>query len=137
MNRVWLYWLPALTHMALIFYLSSRERFPVDAPPVPFIDKFVHLALFGTLAFLFLWGWMKGRIRSTPPRVFLYCIGFVAFYGVTDEVHQMFVPNRNPDIGDWIADVLGAILVCGVVLVRNIYLNAFGIEVEERSSENA
>jgi VanZ family protein len=29
-------------------------------------------------------------------------------FGATDEVHQSFVPGRNADVADWVADTLGA-----------------------------
>jgi VanZ family protein len=37
-------------------------------------------------------------------------------YGVTDEVHQSFVPGRNPDWRDVVADGLGALLGAGVTI---------------------
>ena len=30
-------------------------------------------------------------------------------YGVVDETHQYFVPGRSSSVGDWIADIVGAI----------------------------
>ncbi len=35
-------------------------------------------------------------------------------YGVTDELHQAFVPMRTPDPIDWLVDSAGA--VCGAIL---------------------
>lgn len=32
-----------------------------------------------------------------------------SFYGVSDEIHQYFTPNRSVDIYDWVADTLGAL----------------------------
>jgi len=37
-----------------------------------------------------------------------------SFYGISDEIHQYYVPSRNADILDVIADILGAL--CGVYL---------------------
>ncbi len=31
-----------------------------------------------------------------------------SFYGITDELHQAFVPMRTPDVTDWGLDTLGA-----------------------------
>lgn len=36
-------------------------------------------------------------------------------YGVTDEIHQMFVPGRFPGVGDLVADAIGAALGAGLV----------------------
>ena len=37
----------------------------------------------------------------------LLSIIFTGAYGMSDEVHQMFVASRSADIMDWIADVVG------------------------------
>jgi VanZ family protein len=36
-------------------------------------------------------------------------------YGLTDEVHQAFVPNRSADPRDWLADTAGAL--AGAIVV--------------------
>ena len=36
-------------------------------------------------------------------------------YGVTDEWHQSFVPNRQADVRDVIANAIGALVATGVV----------------------
>lgn len=46
---------------------------------------------------------------SIPKQIWLPIIAS-ALYGVSDEVHQIFVPGRTASIDDWIADVVGAIL---------------------------
>jgi VanZ family protein len=43
-------------------------------------------------------------------------------YGVIDEVHQYFVPGRDCNVWDWIADTLGAILGAGAILLIQRYL---------------
>ena len=37
-------------------------------------------------------------------------------YAVLDEWHQSFVPGRNPDIADWLADAAG--VAVGYTIVR-------------------
>jgi VanZ family protein len=34
----------------------------------------------------------------------------VSFYGMTDEVHQAFVPFRESSWLDWLADTLGGVI---------------------------
>jgi VanZ family protein len=63
-------------------------------------DKTVHFLFFGTIAF-FLW---IATSKRWPLAVWI----FVAVIGALDETHQMFVPGRDPDIRDWLADGLGA-----------------------------
>lgn len=41
-----------------------------------------------------------------------------SLYGFSDEVHQYFVPHRDADIMDFLADVMGSI--CGVCLLMHL-----------------
>ena len=100
-----------MAYMAIIFFLSSRSQVPVG-PDVS--DKLLHaLAYFG-LAIVVVRALCRGlpaRVRSTTA------IGawvVAAGYGVTDEMHQMFVPGRISSFDDVVADAVGA--CAGVVL---------------------
>jgi VanZ family protein len=44
-----------------------------------------------------------------------------SLYGASDELHQSFIPGRSPEIGDWVADTLGALIAVLLVawLVKN------------------
>jgi VanZ family protein len=77
-------------------------------------DKVVHASLYAVLGM----GLGLGRVRSVepPPHFVLILVG--ALYGVTDELHQVFVPGRSPDWTDWIADIVG--VVSGYVLIVSI-----------------
>lgn len=119
MNNKWIrYWLPVLAHMALIYYLSSRSSFPVEVPPWAFYaDKVVHAVIFGFLGFLFLRAWLQGKWQRINLPASILTVGFILLYGISDEVHQMFVPNRHPSIGDIAADITGAAFVVLLVFI--------------------
>lgn len=106
------YWLPLLAHMSLIYFLSSRSHFPVEAPPWAFFaDKVVHAVIFGLLGYLFLRAWLRAQWNHINGNACVLTVFFVLFYGISDEVHQIYVPNRTSSIGDIIADVTGAVIV--------------------------
>lgn len=92
-------WLPAVVWALVIFNLSARPRLP--GPDVQGIDKVAH---FGAYAVL---GWLLVRAadRSGLPLAVGLVLGVL--YGATDEIHQMFVPGRSPDVMDWVADAAG------------------------------
>ena len=92
--------------MAVIFGFSSRSQLPDldggrDLQNV--IGHFtVYAALGASFALLFrAMGW--GILRSLLAAVVL-----ATLYGVSDEFHQSFVPNRNVDPKDVLVDFLGA-----------------------------
>lgn len=101
---IWVYWLPLIGYMVLIFYLSSQPLEGWELPDVWNIDKIFHMIEYGVLGILWL--------RALNERVSLRGLKWLAFiftllYGVSDEVHQMFVPNRSSSIFDVMADGLG------------------------------
>jgi VanZ family protein len=111
MNK-WIYWLPALAMMGLIFYLSSRTGDELKSA-FPFIPDFNpgHLLAYFILGSLIYYALtLSGARRPGFWAVFL-----CALYGLTDEYHQSFVPGRAPELRDLINDTTGAILA--VVLI--------------------
>lgn len=107
----------AVLWAALIYWMSaqSASNIDVDWLDVPGLDKLAHGVTFGVLAALFAQALRGvGEIRSLVLAVIL-----VSLYGVTDELHQRFVPGRQPDLLDWVADTVGAaIFVTGVWFLR-------------------
>jgi VanZ family protein len=90
----------------MIFYLSSRSRFPFRAPFV-FFDKIIHFFEFAVLGALILWGFSFAT--RTPSRLRAgAAVLLAAAGGVADEIHQIFVPGRSASVWDVMADVLGA-----------------------------
>jgi len=47
-----------------------------------------------------------------PPRITLrqalVGLALASLYGITDELHQHFVPGRTADIADWYSDSIGS-----------------------------
>lgn len=104
----WVYWLPAAAWAIVIFVLSSVPRLP--APPGGLTDKHAHAITFGVLTLACLYGLTAGRWRLVGARSVVLAITLAVAYGVSDEVHQAFVPGRTPDPADVAADAIGAVL---------------------------
>jgi len=99
----------------LIFSVSGSPSPPVPDLRFPHSDKLLHAAAFGVLALMVSLG-MRASDRMYTPRVYFWVpVAFAAAYGAFDEIHQYFVPLRECDILDWVADVTGALLVQGVL----------------------
>jgi VanZ family protein len=87
----------------LIFTLSS---FPLAGrtTAIPGGDKTAHVAEYAVLGFLL------ARALGPGGAAVLRAALLGALYGLTDEFHQSFVPERSASAGDLAADAVGALL---------------------------
>lgn len=94
-----------LAYCGLIFWLSSRSVLPI---PMLFTheDKLVHASAYALMAWL-AWQVFGQRRPASWPLVGI-CVLFCSLYGASDEWHQSFVPGRDADVFDWLADTIGA-----------------------------
>lgn len=95
-------WIGAAAWAALLFGLSALPAGSAPPSPISFPgdDKVVHAGLYAVLGAL-----LRVAVGRTGP-----AIALAAAYGASDEAHQAFVPGRDADPFDWIADVVGAVL---------------------------
>jgi VanZ family protein len=104
--------IPMLLVMGIIYFFSSVPGERLILPNIVNIDKVAHMAEYGLLALTVFHAFGAGfgllHPRLAPLLVILIC----TMYGVTDEFHQSFVPNRSSSIFDILADSTGAIIVC-------------------------
>ncbi len=107
-------WGPAAAQMAAIFVLSSQESLP--SLPGGLTDYTGHFIGYAILGVLLLRGLAGATWRGVTSRAGWCAVALASAYGVTDEVHQLFVPGRSATIEDWVADTLGAVV--GVMIVR-------------------
>jgi VanZ family protein len=101
-----LLWGPVIVVMAFIFTASSMSD--PGAPPGGLSDKGAHFSVYAALGASLIRALAGGRSAAMTPRRILLAIAFATLYGVSDEVHQSFVPDRTPDVRDLAADALGA-----------------------------
>ena len=105
--------IPMLLMMGIIFFLSSVPGEDLVLPDIVNIDKLAHLAIYGLLAFSVFHAFQGARFNQMHPRLVpLLVILFCSAFGLSDEFHQSFVPNRSADVFDVLADSIGAVAVC-------------------------
>ncbi len=104
---LWALWWPVVLWAGVIFTLSS---FPSLPSPPTVSDKHSHMAVYGLLAALIVRALAGGRLSGVTWRAAGLAIGLATVYGVTDELHQGFVPGREPSVLDVVADAAGAAL---------------------------
>ena len=96
-----------VVYCIIIYYLSSKSSFPVP-PPFPFFDKIAHFCLFGGLSAILAAGLQLAEHEYSAGMLFMIPVGFCIIYGLSDEVHQLFVASRTFAVGDIAADTAGA-----------------------------
>lgn len=99
--------------MTAIFVLSAQ---PGDTLPLPDLwnfDKVLHLLAYAVLASTCLFA-LHPVPAHAKTAVALGVLCLTALYGVTDEFHQSFVPNRTPSLADVVADTLGGAIIAGL-----------------------
>jgi VanZ family protein len=107
LKKFFIYWFPILFYCLLIFIQSSRPS-PNIGPDWPFKDKVLHFTAYALLGALFLRAFYTTRIKHHLKLIFTLSVLFSALYGISDEIHQSFVPYRTADVMDALADIFGS-----------------------------
>ncbi|MDZ7262483.1 MAG: VanZ family protein [candidate division KSB1 bacterium] len=110
MTKFLKYWLPALVWAGLLFYFSSIPHLSAPDLGFDFQDKVEHFIVYGILGYLIarlIVGSGNGNLQN-GHLFWGALIGIV--YGISDELHQSFVPGRYAGVDDVIADALGVIM---------------------------
>lgn len=99
-------WAPPVLYAAAIFLFSAMPRPP--RVPGGLSDKWSHGLAYAGLTVLLIRALAGGAWRGVTARVCVAAAVIAALYGVTDELHQLFVPGRQADVLDVAADSIGA-----------------------------
>jgi VanZ family protein len=104
-RAVWL-WAPPVVEMALIFNVSAMPTPP--ALPGGLSDRAGHLMAYALLGALLLRALASGTWRGVTATTTMWAATLATLYGVSDELHQAFVPSRHAELGDLVVDAVGA-----------------------------
>ena len=117
------YWFPILLYCLLIFIQSSRPT-PDITPHWPYVDKVLHFTAYALLGALFLRAFKTTRIKHQLKLILALSVLFSSLYGISDEIHQSFVPYRTADAIDALADIIGSIIGVYIYYQISIRKNA-------------
>lgn len=110
--------LPFIISSILIFIASHQEGVPFDTSDFIFQDKVYHFIayfIYGLSIQLFLL-----KYRMVKSKYIIYTIIIGSLYGLSDEIHQYFIPNRSTEFFDWVADTLG--VICSLTMKKYVEL---------------
>jgi len=112
------YWLPIIIYCLAIFIQSSlptSERLPA----FPHSDKLLHAGAYALLGFLFYRAFQTTRIPKTTMLLVLVSALSSTVYGISDEIHQNFVPSRTFSLADMLANTVGSFMGAGAGQIRS------------------
>ncbi|GAC1425648.1 MAG: hypothetical protein NVSMB57_17010 [Actinomycetota bacterium] len=108
-------WIVVVCAAGMIFFLSSRHwGLPVSGVAAMIAAKSAHLVEYGTLGAAIAWALEP----TVGRRSLFYGVALAVLYGITDEIHQSFVPGRDAGVADLIPDGIGATL--GVLVLYSV-----------------
>lgn len=119
MIKKYIYFLPSIIIMSVVFYLSSLSSTGIGGSLTKqfLIHKALHVFVYGLLSASFNFALSKSA-NQTRQQIIPKSIIFAYIYGITDEVHQSFVSGRGGKFTDTLFDLSGALL--GVWIYRQI-----------------
>ncbi len=106
------YWGPVGLYAAIIFFGSSISSPPeaISSLLKDISDKVLHLSEYALLGALLYRACRHGSGGWMTQHAVLAAVAGSALYGVSDETHQLFVPFREADLFDVVADTVGGTL---------------------------
>ena len=115
-KKLWfflLYWLPPISLMTIIFFLSSRQSISVGKSyEVNFVTfKSMHILEYALMFFLLFRAYYRSFTIKNKSILFFLAIITTLIYAAFDEFHQTFVPTRSGALRDIGIDSIG-ILLC-------------------------
>ncbi len=110
--------------MGIIFGLSLTAALP-DLP-AGLSDKSAHTFVYSGLGALLVRALARGSWPGVTPLVLIGAVAGAVLYGVTDELHQRFVPGRQSDLLDLVADGIGAGAAAAAIGAWGIIRRLFG-----------
>ena len=108
-RKFFAYWLPVLLYGLLIFIQSSRPS-PDITPDWPLMDKVLHFVAYAVLGALLVRAFNTTGIKHNLKLIFILSVLLSSLYGISDEIHQHFVPFRTADAMDALSDIFGSIM---------------------------
>ncbi|MEK6871886.1 MAG: VanZ family protein [Nanoarchaeota archaeon] len=99
-----------------IFYMSSQTF--ISGGGTSYLSYVYHFGVFFALAFFLLPASLQGKFDK---ELFFVVIILCILYGISDELHQYFVPGRNADVHDVFIDSAG-IFAAAVMYISSLVM---------------
>lgn len=110
------FWFPVILYSGIIFWISGLPSLQ-EPTGLAYFDKIWHVLEYVPLGFLFARAVAKGKSAGSGRQFLMWTALFVLVYGISDEIHQLFVVGRYADLADVLADFVGGVSGGGFFLM--------------------
>jgi len=107
------YQLPAIVYAILIFIGSALHRVPSPDLGITWFDKVEHFSEYFIFVLFVIRALKYDPVALRGKSLYVLAVLLCVFYAGSDEFHQIYVPGRDADIFDLMADSAGTI--CGAM----------------------
>lgn len=112
-------WTISLLIAIFIFYISSMTFEGVSSAGSSINSIIYHLLIFFIFALFLSISVMQGK----APKLIFIVIVISILYGLSDEMHQFFVPGRTLSLRDLLLDATGIIFAAAFYVISIYYRN--------------
>lgn len=112
MNRVTaavMRWIVVACYCMMIVTIPGGSVLPSGLQRVFGMDKLIHFAVYAVLCFLICRALTATAGRTLGRWMLVLALVLTVGYGIFDEVRQIYVPNRDANVFDAVADGIGAL----------------------------
>lgn len=128
MSRKSVRWTATATYALVILYLSVMST--GEQPPFPYFDIVVHFVMYFGLAVFLSWS-LRASVTLTSRGVIALSFILATLYGFMNETIQVFMPTRDFEFADLIANAAGAITGSILMVLVRERLDEGGDEMED------
>ncbi len=93
-----------------IFIASSMPAIQPPSLGIDWQDKIFHAVAFFAYGLCVQFAVLGWRVTMPTSRACVYVLLIGMAYGISDEVHQAYVPSRMAEVADAVADAIGVAL---------------------------
>ena len=125
--------LPIVLFAGMIYYVSSIPSVAVPSLGIDFEDKLIHIVVYFVFGWLLIRALHFGKQEPISKKILIFSVILGLLYGLSDELHQYFIPGRFSEFWDWLADGIGILL--GIEFYRRFYkveLQRLNIPLKQR-----
>lgn len=127
-NKKWVIYFPLIIYWIILFIATTLPG--KDMPSLDVSDKIEHFSAYFILAVLLnLTLMFQNKYIGIKKKAWIFTLLIILTYAGLDEIHQLFVPGRDCEILDWVADSSGVVL--GIIVVR-FFISFFNYRPQTR-----